>query len=78
MICGAASMGLLKLAGVSMEEAHMWRYKIRAARMDLKKKNWDMQSEEEDYAIIKLHNEKVGETGHNIDVVDTIKNNEKN
>lgn len=77
MICGALTVGLLKMAGVSMEEAHLWRYKIREMRSGMKKKQFEKHFEDEDFAIVKLHNLDIGEAGHTLDALDKQNNVKK-
>lgn len=58
------------MAGISVQEAHAWRYKFRESRMDLRKKTWQQYDEKEEYAIITLHDNEIGEAGHSIDALE--------
>jgi len=74
-ICGAVTLGLLKLTGLSIEETRYWQYQWRQGRKEYYRKGMAEYLEKEDFAIIKIHNDEMGKEGRHIDNIDnTVKN----
>ncbi|KAJ8974028.1 hypothetical protein NQ317_001816 [Molorchus minor] len=70
LCCGVITIGLLKLTGVSMEEARYWQHYWRHSRDEYFRKGMADYLEKEDFAVIGLHNEAVGESGKDISNLD--------
>ncbi|CAH1170376.1 unnamed protein product [Phaedon cochleariae] len=66
LICGGTTVGLLKLGGISMEDARYWQYQWKDHRNEYFRKGMEEYLEKEDFAVIKLHDDKVGEAGKDI------------
>lgn len=62
--------GLLKMAGISVQDSHAWRYKLNQSRMEAKKKANEKFDEKDEYAIVKVHDIQIGEAGHSIEALD--------
>ncbi|XP_057657999.1 RPII140-upstream gene protein [Diorhabda carinulata] len=73
-ICGGCTYGLLKLSGLSMEEARYWQNKWTNDRSEYFRKGVADYLEKEDFAVIKMHNDQIGESGKNIDNLDKQEN----
>lgn len=69
-IGGLVTVGLLNLSGMSMEEVRYWNYKWKESRMNVENKTMKKYMEKEQMEILKLHNEKLGEAGNNLDSID--------
>ncbi|KAJ8920116.1 hypothetical protein NQ315_011772 [Exocentrus adspersus] len=70
LICGCATMGILKLAGISLEEARYWQYYWKDSRNEYFRKGVADYLEKQDFAVIKIHNDKVGEAGKDLSNLD--------
>ncbi|CAH1112808.1 unnamed protein product [Psylliodes chrysocephalus] len=64
--CGAATLGLLKLAGISMQEARYWQNHWQDNRTKYFRKGMAEYIEKENFAVIKIHDEEIGEKGKDI------------
>ncbi|VEN48695.1 unnamed protein product [Callosobruchus maculatus] len=71
LACGCATMGLLKLAGMSIEDARYWQSQWKHGRMEYLRKGMAEHLEEKDFAVIKLHDIEVGEAGKDIQNLDS-------
>lgn len=60
-----------------MQEAHMWRYKLTESRLQMHKKSKEQRRANEDYAIIKFHDNQAGEAGHSIEAINTVESGSK-
>lgn len=58
------------MAGISVKDAHAWRYKLSQSRMRMKKETYEKIDEKDEYAIVKLHDIEIGEKGHSIEALD--------
>ncbi|CAG9767213.1 unnamed protein product [Ceutorhynchus assimilis] len=67
LICGGTTLGILKLSGLSMEEARYWQQKWKNHRSEHFRKGIADYLEKEDFAVIKIHNDEVGEAGRSLD-----------
>nr|XP_023019952.1 RPII140-upstream gene protein [Leptinotarsa decemlineata] len=66
LFCGGMTLAILKITGVSMEEARYWQYQWKQYRSEYFRKGMADYLEKEDYAVVKLHNDSVGEAGKDI------------
>ncbi|KAG5889237.1 hypothetical protein JTB14_006373 [Gonioctena quinquepunctata] len=78
LFCGGLTVGMLKLTGYSMEEARYWQYQWKDRRKEYFRKGMADYLEKEDYAVIRLHDDSVGEAGKDIANLDRDKNATKN
>ncbi|XP_018579112.1 RPII140-upstream gene protein [Anoplophora glabripennis] len=70
LICGGTTIGLLKLTGISMEEARYWQYYLKHSRDEYFRKGMADYLQKEDFAVIKLHDDQIGEAGKDISNLD--------
>ncbi|KAL1495097.1 hypothetical protein ABEB36_010568 [Hypothenemus hampei] len=70
LTCGLTSLGLLKLTGLSLEEARYWQNKWSDDRTAYIRKGLTQQYENKDIAVLKLHDEEVGEAGKTLENLD--------
>ncbi|XP_030761692.1 RPII140-upstream gene protein [Sitophilus oryzae] len=72
LMCGAATWSIMKFSGLSLKEARYWQYKWKETKLGMKaayvKKKW----EDDDFAIIKLHDDKMSNEGNTLDSIDEI------
>lgn len=66
LICGGATLGILKVSGLSMEEARYWQYKWKDGPTEYVRKGREKYKETQDFPVVKLHNDEVGEAGKSI------------
>ncbi|XP_072384294.1 complex I assembly factor TIMMDC1, mitochondrial [Diabrotica undecimpunctata] len=76
-VCGGVTCGILKLAGISMEEARYWQKNWKQSRVDYFNKGVKEYMAKEDFAVIKLHDDAVGEQGKDINVLNVVENKAK-
>ncbi|XP_066249249.1 RPII140-upstream gene protein [Euwallacea similis] len=67
LICGSVTMGILYTTGLTIEETRYWQSKFKTTRDEHFKKGLELMREEEDLAVLKLHNDEVGEAGKSLD-----------
>lgn len=67
LVCGCLTQGILKLSGMSMEEARYWQYHWKQGKTEYWKKGVKEYMEKDEFAVIKLHNLEIGEEGKNIE-----------
>ncbi|KAF7282222.1 hypothetical protein GWI33_003022 [Rhynchophorus ferrugineus] len=71
LVCGGITWGFLKLTGISIEETRYWQYQWRRTRKDVelagKRRRW----EDDDFALIKLHDQSIGKKGHTLANLDS-------
>lgn len=55
------------MLGISIEESRYWQYQWRQTRRDIevarKRRKW----EDDDFALIKLHDQSIGKKGHTLE-----------
>ncbi|XP_066157248.1 RPII140-upstream gene protein [Euwallacea fornicatus] len=66
-ICGSATMGILYMTGLTMEETRYWQSKFKNTRDEHFRKGIEKIREAEDLAVLKIHNDEVGEAGKSLD-----------
>ncbi|CAH1969568.1 unnamed protein product [Acanthoscelides obtectus] len=72
LACGCATVGLLKLAGMSIEDARYWQYQWKRGRMEYLRKGIEEHLDQDEFAVIKLHDVEVGEAGKDIENLDRV------
>lgn len=78
LICGGTTVGLLNLAGLSIEEARYWQYQWKDGKKEHYRKGMADYMEGEDFAVIKMHDIAVGQKGTHIDNIDDSTSNSQN
>lgn len=67
LIGGGATLGLLRLTGMSMDEVRYWQYYWRHKRVEHFHKSAATYLNQEEDELVKEHNKKLGGHGHHID-----------
>ncbi|XP_050300288.1 RPII140-upstream gene protein [Anthonomus grandis grandis] len=70
LVCGVTTLGILKLSGLSLQEARYYQYRWLESRNEAVKKGLASYMEKDDFAVIKMHNDEVGEAGKSLDNLD--------
>ncbi|XP_060529420.1 RPII140-upstream gene protein [Cylas formicarius] len=76
LVCGVITHGILSVFGMSMDDMRYWQYQLKESRSDYIRKGMREYLDKENLAVIKMHDDQVGEAGKHIDNVDKNKNPE--
>ncbi|CAG9862573.1 unnamed protein product [Phyllotreta striolata] len=78
LFCGVSTTLLLKLSGISMKEARYWQNHWQDARLEYGRKELQEYLHQENFAVISLHDDEIGERGKNIANLEDVKEVEAN
>lgn len=76
-VAGGLSLGLLKLAGISMEEVRYWQYKFHEERQEKFRKVIKEHKAKEDMEIFKEYSQRQSDAKHTLDSIDIEESTQK-